>query len=147
MALPKLFQRIFWHNNTTPAINEDNLNAMSKAIDDIDNRLIEIGSAAMEAGTYVEEAKEAAEDSEAWAQGTRNGSPVSPDDPTYEHNSKWYSEHLQTNIGNLNDVEITDPEDGQGIIYDAEAGKWKNGTADIGLFVKNGILTCRYETE
>ena len=40
MALPKLFQRIFWHNDTTPAINEDNLNAMSKAIDDIDDRLI-----------------------------------------------------------------------------------------------------------
>ena len=43
MALPKLFQRIFWHNNTTPAINEDNLNAMSKAIDDIDNRVITLG--------------------------------------------------------------------------------------------------------
>ena len=43
MALPKLFQRIFWRNNTTPAINEDNLNAMSKAIDDIDNRVIELG--------------------------------------------------------------------------------------------------------
>ena len=38
MSLPKLFDRIFWHNNTTPAINEDNLNAMSKAIDDIDDR-------------------------------------------------------------------------------------------------------------
>jgi len=43
MALPKLFERIFWHNNTTPAINEDNLNAMSKAIDDIDDRVILIG--------------------------------------------------------------------------------------------------------
>lgn len=40
----KLFERIFWHNNTTPAINEDNLNAMSKAIDDIDNRVIELGT-------------------------------------------------------------------------------------------------------
>lgn len=43
MALPKLFERIFWHNNTTPAINEDNLNAMSKAIDDIDDRVITLG--------------------------------------------------------------------------------------------------------
>lgn len=146
MALPKLFQRIFWHNNTPPAINEDNLNAMSKAIDDIDDRVIELGSAVMEAGTYVEEAKEAAEDSEAWSQGTRNGVPVDSTDPTYHNNSKWYSEHLQTDIGNLNDVEITDPEDGQGIIYDAEAQKWRNGTADIGLFVQNGILMCRYET-
>lgn len=44
----KLFERIFWHNNTTPAINEDNLNAMSKAIDDIDNRVIDLGADVME---------------------------------------------------------------------------------------------------
>lgn len=48
MALPKLFQRIYWHNNTTPAINEDNLNSMSKAIDDIDNRVIDLGADVME---------------------------------------------------------------------------------------------------
>lgn len=48
MALPKLFTRIFWHNNTTPAINEDNLNAMSKALDDIDNRVIELGDDILE---------------------------------------------------------------------------------------------------
>lgn len=48
MALPKLFQRIFWHNNTTPAINEDNLNAMSKAIDDIDDRVIDLGDKIIE---------------------------------------------------------------------------------------------------
>lgn len=47
MALPKLFQRIFFNNNSTPALNADNLNAMSKAIDDIDNRLIEVGSDAL----------------------------------------------------------------------------------------------------
>lgn len=48
MALSKLFQRIFWHNNTTPAINEDNLNAMSKAIDDIDDRVIDLGDDVLE---------------------------------------------------------------------------------------------------
>ena len=143
----KLYDRIIWYNNTTPALNQSNLNDMSKAIDDIDDRIIELAADVLGASEYAREAKESAEDSEAWAQGTRNGVEVSSDDPTYQHNSKWYSEHLQTNIGNLNDVEITDPEDGQGIIYDAEEQKWKNGTADIGLFVKNGILTCRYETE
>ena len=51
MALSKLFERIFWHNNTTPAINEDNLNAMSKAIDDIDDRIIEIAGDVMAAVT------------------------------------------------------------------------------------------------
>lgn len=47
MALPKLFQRIFFKNNSAPALNADNLNSMSKAIDDIDNRLIEVGSDAL----------------------------------------------------------------------------------------------------
>ena len=154
----KLFERIFWHNNTNPALNETNLNAMSKAIDDIDDRVIELADTIMEdvplvkelledAQEIVDETAQYAEDSEAWSQGTRNGVPVDSTDPTYHNNSKWHSEHLQTDIGNLNDVEITDPEDGQGIIYDAEAQKWKNGTADIGLFVQNGILMCRYETE
>jgi hypothetical protein len=47
MALPKLFQRIFFSNNSAPALNADNLNSMSKAIDDIDNRLIKVGSDAL----------------------------------------------------------------------------------------------------
>lgn len=38
----KLYDRIYWHNNTTPALNESNLNSMSKAIDDIDDRVIQI---------------------------------------------------------------------------------------------------------
>lgn len=38
----KLFQRIIWHNNTTPAINETNLNAISKGLDDLDDRVIEL---------------------------------------------------------------------------------------------------------
>ena len=48
MAISKLFQRIIWHNNTTPAINEDNLNAMSKAIDDIDDRVISLAETIIE---------------------------------------------------------------------------------------------------
>lgn len=143
----KLYDRIIWYNNTTPALNQSNLNDMSKAIDDIDDRVIELAAEILLAAVHAQEAKESAEDSEAWAQGTRNGVNVSSDDPTYQHNSKWYSEHLQTNIGNLNDVEITDPEDGEALIYNSATNKWKNGTADVGLFVKDGILTCRYETE
>ena len=38
----KLYDRIDWNNNTTPALNETNLNLMSKAVDDIDDRVIEI---------------------------------------------------------------------------------------------------------
>lgn len=38
----KLYDRIDFVNNTTPALNQTNLNKMSKAIDDIDDRVIEI---------------------------------------------------------------------------------------------------------
>ena len=44
----KLYDLITWHNNTTPAINEDNLNAMSQAIDDIDDRVVDIAGTIME---------------------------------------------------------------------------------------------------
>ena len=62
MALPKLFQRIFWHNNTTPAINEDNLNAMSKAIDDIDDRVIALGTDVIEVVPQIQSYLDQAED-------------------------------------------------------------------------------------
>ncbi len=44
----KLYDIITFHNNTTPALNEANLNAMSKAIDDIDDRVIELGADVLE---------------------------------------------------------------------------------------------------
>lgn len=62
MALPKLFDRIFWHNNTTPAINEDNLNAMSKAIDDIDDRVIALGDDVIEVVPQIQAYLDQAED-------------------------------------------------------------------------------------
>ena len=69
MALPKLFQRIFWHNNTDPAINETNLNAMSKAIDAIDDRVIEREGTIMEAvAQATSAASDAADSAEAAAQ-------------------------------------------------------------------------------
>lgn len=44
----KLYDKITFHNETTPALNETNLNAMSKAIDDIDDRVIELGADVLE---------------------------------------------------------------------------------------------------
>lgn len=61
MALPKLYEQIVWHNGTTPALNEDNLNSMSQAIDDIDDRVIEIASTVMEDVPALEEALEEVE--------------------------------------------------------------------------------------
>lgn len=58
----KLFERIFWHNNTTPAIDEDNLNAMSKAIDDIDDRVIQMGATVMEVVPQIQTYLDQAED-------------------------------------------------------------------------------------
>lgn len=58
----KLFERIFWHNNTTPAIDEDNLNAMSKAIDDIDDRVIELADDVLEIVPQITAYLEQAED-------------------------------------------------------------------------------------
>lgn len=40
----KLYDKIIWNNNTTPALNETNLNKMSKAIDDIDDRVVELAA-------------------------------------------------------------------------------------------------------
>ena len=145
-----------WYNNQEPAINETNLNKLEKSVDDIDNRVIEIADLIVvvvpqvqalldDAEQLVEDCEEHAEDSEAWAVGTRNGVPVPSDDPTYHNNSKWHSEHLQTNIGNLNDVDITNPTDGDALVYDPISGHWVNGAADVGLFIRNGILMCRYE--
>lgn len=58
MALPKLYDRVYWDNNTTPAINEDNLNSLSKAVDDIDDRVISL------AGTIMEDVPQIQEDIE-----------------------------------------------------------------------------------
>lgn len=40
--MQKLYDRIYWENDQAPALNDTNLNAMSKAIDDIDNRVVSI---------------------------------------------------------------------------------------------------------
>lgn len=44
----KIYNLITWHNGTTPAINEDNLNAMSEALDGIDDRVVELGGDLLE---------------------------------------------------------------------------------------------------
>lgn len=44
----KLYNLIIWHNDTTPAVNESNLNAMSEALDNIDDRVIELGGYVLE---------------------------------------------------------------------------------------------------
>ena len=46
--MDKLYNKIVFHNDTSPALNETNMNAMSKAIDDIDDRVIDLGADVLE---------------------------------------------------------------------------------------------------
>lgn len=84
MSLPKLFDRIIWHNNTTPALNEDNLNAMSKAIDDIDDRVIVLGDDVItvvpQIQAYLEQAEDLLEAMETFSQNP----------PYIGANGNWY---------------------------------------------------------
>lgn len=161
----KLYDRIIWVNDTTPALNEDNLNAMSKGIDDIDDRVLELGAGVLEvipeleallenaeqiihdtegyaeaagqsadaAQDSADDASDSAEDSEAYAVGTRGGTPVDPTDPTYHNNAKWYSEQANpTALTNLTDVNITNPTAGEVLKYNSTTQKWENGTGGGG---------------
>lgn len=90
MSLSKLFNRIFWHNNTTPAINEDNLNAMSKALDDIDDRVIGLAADILETipqiQSYLEQADDLVETMEL----------LSENPPYIGANGNWYVWDTQT---------------------------------------------------
>ena len=57
----KLYTLIVWHNNTVPAINEDNLNAMSEALDAIDTRVVEIAGDVIEVVPQIQDYLEQAQ--------------------------------------------------------------------------------------
>lgn len=59
----------------------------------VEELLEDVQQAAADAAQSAEDADASAEDSEAWAVGTRDGVPVTSDDPTYHNNSKWWAEH------------------------------------------------------
>lgn len=50
----------------------------------------------------IELAEAQVEDAEAWANGTRNGVPVTSDDPAYEHSAKYYADNF---IGMITDAQ------------------------------------------
>lgn len=80
----KLFDRIFWHNGTTPAINDSNLNSMSKAIDDIDDRVITLADDVMrvipQIQQYLDQAEELVDALEE----------LSQNPPYIGENGNWY---------------------------------------------------------
>lgn len=150
----KLYDLITFHNNTTPALNEDNLNAMSQAIDDIDDRVVDLGGAVLEVIPDLEDilsnaqqlqqyrddavaaaasAEDDEEDAEAYAIGTRGGVPVTSGDPAYHNNSKYYSELANpTSIANLTDVDITGITNGQILKYNSTTQKFENANESGG---------------
>lgn len=52
-------------------------------------------------------AEEQVLDAEAWANGTRNGVPVLPTDPTYHKNAKWWAEN-PSSMGRITDEQYAD---------------------------------------
>lgn len=91
MALPKLFQRIFWHNNTTPAINEDNLNAMSKGLSDVDDRVINLANNITESIGELQQALDDAEAAIAAAEALEARLQRLTENPPYiGTNGNWY---------------------------------------------------------
>lgn len=70
--------------------------------------------------------------SEAWANGTRGGVPVSPDDPTYNNNAKYWAEHVQSSLNNLTDVALSSPSNGQVLKYNSSTQKWENANESGG---------------
>jgi len=70
---------------------------------------------------------------EGYAAGTQGGVPVTdPTSPYYHNNAKYYSDNAQAiasqQLGGLSDVSIFDPQDGQGLTYDAINNEWTNST-------------------
>ncbi|MBQ1570458.1 MAG: hypothetical protein IIZ78_04980 [Clostridiales bacterium] len=63
--MEKLYDRINWHNDTDPAINESNLNRMDSAIDAIDTRVVNLSGLLVETvpeiREYLEESEELVE--------------------------------------------------------------------------------------
>ena len=55
-----------------------------------------IEEAIREAQEAVIDSHDNAENSEAWAQGTRGGVPVGPTDPTYEHNAEYWAHQAES---------------------------------------------------
>lgn len=91
------------------------------------NYLADCVSAKTDAESAEVNAEDSAEDSEAWANGTRNGVPVPNTDPAYHNNSKYWSEQSNpTSLVGLTDTDIDNPTNGQTLIYNSSSQKWEN---------------------
>ena len=97
----------------------------------------EASASATNASASESAAEDSAEDAEAWAVGTRGGTPVPSTDPAYHNNSKYWSDKsaAQT-LNGLSDVDIDNPSDGESLVYDAQTDKWTNKAATSHFITK-----------
>ena len=123
----KVYSRINWHNNTDPAINETNLNKMDYALNEIDNRVVDLAR-------FEPVARQSAEDSEAWAKGTRNGSAVPATDEAYHNNSKYYSERAES--ASLHPPYIG--ANGNWYVFDTSTGAYVDSHVDASITIRIG---------
>ena len=97
------------------------------------NYLANCQSAANSASGSATAADGSAENSEAWAVGTRDGVPVPSTDPAYNNNSKyWATQGGANSLAGLSDTDINSPTDGQGLVYNYSTSKWINGNVSSG---------------
>lgn len=129
-------------NNTTPALNDTNLNYLDGCVDTIDDRVVALAN----------DPPENALKAEGYANGTANGIEVPSTSPYYHNNAKYYSEHAEAiaaqDFGGLNDVSFSNLQDGQIPTYNATLHQWVNddpsgnvsGKADKVTGATNGHL-------
>ena len=96
------------------------------------NYLANCQSAANSASGSATAADGSAEDSEAWAVGTRDGVPVPSSDPAYENNSKYWAQHTSASFAGLSDTDINSPQNGQVPVYNSTSQKWENADQSAG---------------
>lgn len=119
------------------------------------NYLANCQSAANSASGSATAADGSAEDSEAWAVGTRDGVPVPSTDPAYNNNAKYWAQHVPSSFAGLTDTDITNPQNGQVPVYNSTSQKWENAnqsagggstikvtTSESSLFGRTVTITC-----
>ena len=90
-------------------------------ISETDLPLIEEAAEAVEQiPALIEEIEDFVDDSEAWAKGTKGGTPVTSDDPQYHANAKWYAEQAAQASGNPPII----GNNGNWWIYDEQSGQY-----------------------
>lgn len=96
------------------------------------NYLANCQSAANSASGSATAADGSAEDSEAWAVGTRDGVPVPSSDPAYNNNAKYWAQHTSASFAGLSDTDINSPQNGQVPVYNSTSHKWENADQSAG---------------